>query len=119
MSAVDRLAELGVTAIADLGCGLGFEAASFVAAGMRVIAVERDVESMLFASHNLAAAGVPVRQFDVVADMAALAAVLTEVDAVFVDPARRDPAAARDLLGNTARIAVPTDWSPKIGRAHV
>jgi hypothetical protein len=34
------------------------------------------------------------------------------VDVVFVDPARRDPNAAKDSMGNTKRIFDPSQWSP-------
>jgi hypothetical protein len=35
-----------------------------------------------------------------------------DVDVVFVDPARRDPSATKDSMGNTKRIFNPSQWSP-------
>ena len=35
-----------------------------------------------------------------------------DVDVIFVDPARRDPNAAKDSMGNTKRIFNPSQWSP-------
>jgi hypothetical protein len=108
-----RLAELGVTSIADLGSGLGFESATFNDIGMSVIAVERDLETAAVAKLNLKTAGIEFQQFDVVADREALDAVLQKVDAVFVDPARRDPNAARSIDGLSGnRVSNPIDWSP-------
>lgn len=108
-----RLAELGVTSIADLGSGLGFESATFKVNGMSVIAVERDLETAAVAKLNLKTAGIEFQQFDVVTDPEALDTVLEKVDAVFVDPARRDPNAARSIDGLSGnRVSNPIDWSP-------
>ncbi|MEN9693172.1 MAG: hypothetical protein RLZZ330_816 [Actinomycetota bacterium] len=107
----EKAASLGASSIADIGCGLGFESDSFQEAGLGVIAVERDTEAHAVASRNLAP--IPVERFDVVLESEKLDAVLSKVDAVFVDPARRDPKAARNVLGNSGnRITNPDDWSP-------
>jgi hypothetical protein len=107
------LAELGIQSIADLGCGLGFETESFTQAGIKVRAVERDVETAAIAGLNLHGLEARVDVFDVVEDSEALETLLAEVDAVFVDPARRDQAAARTIDGRTGnRVSDPSDWSP-------
>ncbi|MCX6402394.1 MAG: hypothetical protein NT032_00380 [Actinobacteria bacterium] len=106
-----KLKDLGITSIADLGCGLGFESASFVEAGLKVIAVERDLEVHAIANKNLAP--IDVQIFDVVKDELALNKVLQNVESVFVDPARRDVNAARNISGNSGnRVTNPSDWSP-------
>jgi SAM-dependent methyltransferase len=106
-----KLKNLGITSIADLGCGLGFESASFAEAGLKVIAVERDVEVHAIANKNLAP--IDVQIFDVVKDELALNKVLQNVESVFVDPARRDVNAARNISGNSGnRVTNPSDWSP-------
>jgi hypothetical protein len=110
----NRLAELGLTRIADLGCALGFETASFAEAGLAVRAVECDIETAAIAAMNLASHNARVDVFDVVADSDALAAVLADVDAVFVDPARRDANAPKSIDGASGgRVTDPEDWSPR------
>lgn len=120
-----RLAEIGIASIADLGCGLGFESGSFSEAGLSVRAVERDVETAAIAALNLRNVDARVDVFDVVEDPEALAAVINSVDAIFIDPARRDQAAARTIDGRTGnRVTDPSDWSPswdwvcELGETH-
>ncbi len=106
-----KLKGLGICSIADLGCGLGFESASFAQAGLSVISVERDVEVHAIAQKNLK--GDEVHRFDVVTDTEYLNAVFEKVESVFVDPARRDANAARNIAGNSGnRVTNPSDWSP-------
>ncbi len=106
-----KLAELGIKSIGDLGSGLGFESASFNDCGLKVIAVERDVETHAIAQKNLKQ--VEVHRFDVVKDEQYLETVLNEVESAFIDPARRDPNAARNISGNSGnRVTNPSDWSP-------
>ena len=51
--------------------------------------------------------------FDVLEDSQALDVVLADVDAVFIDPARRDVMAARSIDGRSGnRVTSPSDWSP-------
>ena len=93
--------------VLDLTCGLGFDSREFARSGLRVTAVEIDSEIAEYASHNL-------NQFDVRVHCANAAEfeIPNDVDVVFVDPARRDPNAAKDSLGNTKRIFDPSQWSP-------
>lgn len=108
----ERLASFGVRSIADLGCGLGFESRAFAAAGMRVSAVELDPTTAALARHNLAGCDAAVVTGDTT-DPAVLEPMLAQVDAVFLDPARRDPKAPRSVDGLTGhRVADPKDWSP-------
>ena len=105
-----RLAAFGVHAIADLGCGLGIESRAFTAAGIRVRAVELDGATAALAAHNCPTAD--IRCGDVL-DHATLAWALEDADAVFLDPARRDPKAPRTIEGRSGhRIAEPEAWSP-------
>lgn len=102
-----RLAAAGVRTIADLGCGLGLEARAFATAGLTVTAVERDPETAAYAAANLR--DLPARVL--VDDVTTMA--LPDVDALFVDPARRDPSAPRTVDGRSGqRMADPDDWSP-------
>jgi SAM-dependent methyltransferase len=94
-----RLAAAGVRRIADLGCGIGADAIAFARAGIRVLAVEADPETAAVARFNLAALGLAG---DVVCGDAT-AADLSDVDAVFCDPARRS---------NGRRVFDPAAFSP-------
>lgn len=103
----NRLAAAGVRTIADLGCGLGLEARAFAIAGLTVTAIERDPETAAYAAANLRGLSANVVIGDVT-DMS-----LPDVNALFVDPARRDPSAPRSVDGRSGqRIADPEDWSP-------
>ena len=103
----------GISAIADIGCGLGFESLSFVESGLRVRAVERDAETAAIAALNLRGMSARVDVFDAVLDSDSLTLLLNDVDAAFVDPARRDSSAPRSIDGNSGnRITDPESWSP-------
>lgn len=93
--------------VLDLTCGLGFDSQEFARHGLRVTAVEIDSEITEYASHNL-------NPFDVCVHCADATdfEIPNDVDVVFVDPARRDPNAAKDSKGNTKRIFDPSQWSP-------
>ena len=93
--------------VLDLTCGLGFDSREFARHGLRVTGIEIDPEVAQFAQHNLNEFGVTVHCAD-----AADFEIPGDVDVVFVDPARRDPNAAKDFIGNTKRIFDPNLWSP-------
>ncbi|MEU2265446.1 methyltransferase domain-containing protein [Streptomyces olindensis] len=101
-----RMADSGVTSVADLCCGIGGDAIALARAGIRVLAVDRDPLAAAAARANADALGlaglIEVREADV-----------TEVDtagydAVFVDPARR---------GGRGRIFDPEAYSPPLSWA--
>ena len=93
--------------VLDMTCGLGFDSREFARHGLRVTCVEIDPSTAEYARHNL-------KQFDVAVHCADAAefVIPNDIDVVFVDPARRDPSAAKDSLGNTKRIFNPSQWSP-------
>lgn len=93
--------------VLDLTCGLGFDSRAFARAGLRVTSIEIDPEVAEYARHNLGQLGVEVHCAD-----ANEIVIPNDVDVVFVDPARRDPSAAKDSMGNTKRILNPSQWSP-------
>lgn len=91
----DRLLAAGVRRVVDLGCGIGADAHAFVAAGLEVVAVERDPVTAGIAAYNLAG-----RAEVVIGDAESLAAELLEPGtAAFCDPARRN---AKGRLWRTA-----------------
>jgi len=93
--------------VLDLTCGLGFDSREFARYGLQVTAVEIDPEIAEYARHNLKSFDVAVHCAD-----AAEFEIPNSIDVVFVDPARRDPNAAKDSKGNTKRIFNPSQWSP-------
>ena len=105
--------------VLDLTCGLGFDSLEFARHGLRVTGVEIDSEIVEYARHNLSPFAIEVHCAD-----ASGFAIPNDVDVVFVDPARRDPNAAKDSKGNTKRIFNPSQWSPsweainQIAKAH-
>ncbi len=95
-----RLAASGVRRVADLGCGIGADTLAFARAGLRVLATEADPVTARVAKANVDASGladsVEVRCAD------ATTVGLSDVDAVFCDPARRDTARGRRLFDPSA-----------------
>ncbi|GAA5178307.1 class I SAM-dependent methyltransferase [Rugosimonospora acidiphila] len=82
-----RLAEGGVTRLADLGCGVGADALAAARAGIRVHAVDADPLTAAVASANVRALGLAGLVTVSCADAGTVD--LSEVDGVFCDPARR------------------------------
>ncbi len=97
-----RYARLGAGTVADLCCGLGGDLLALARSGVpRSLGVDRDPVAAAVAAANAEALGladrVEVRCEDVTTTS------LDDVDAVFVDPARR---------GARGRALDPRDWSP-------
>lgn len=89
--------------ILDATCGVGGDTLALAAAGLRVVAADRDPELALYASENLRAAGRPDRV--VVAD-AAHPAVVAEL--LLLDPDRR---------ARGRRSLDPKQWSPTLAES--
>jgi SAM-dependent methyltransferase len=98
-----RFAAAGLTRVADLGCGIGGDAMAMASLDLRVTAVERDEATAAIAAYNLVP--FPTAQ---VAHGDALEQPLDAVDAVWLDPARREGA---------SRLSSPDDWSPSLTQA--
>lgn len=114
--ATARAARLARSAkvVADLGCGIGTESWAMARAGMRVIAVERDEYTAEIARFNARALELDITVITGdITDHGVLDPVLSQVDAVFLDPARREPHAARTTNGlQQGRLLDPQQWSP-------
>jgi len=82
-----RYAAAGVRRVADLCCGIGGDALALAAAGIEVLAVDRDPLTCAVAQANADAAGLGERIEVRWADVTKVA--LLDCDAVFLDPARR------------------------------
>jgi SAM-dependent methyltransferase len=97
-----RLAAAGATSVADLGCGIGADTIAFARAGLRVHAVESSPDVAEVARANVAALGLDrlVR----VSTMDATEVPLSDVDAVYCDPARR--------TATGKRVFDPAGYSP-------
>ncbi|MFP7762144.1 THUMP-like domain-containing protein [Marisediminicola sp. LYQ85] len=99
-----RFTAAGARRVADLGCGIGADSLAFAALGLDVLAVERDDVTAAIATYNLA----PWEGATVVSADAATVD-LADVDAVYVDPARRTRG-----HDNTTRVHDPNQWSPPL-----
>ena len=98
-----RLTGAGVRRVADLGCGLGADSVAFARAGLDVVAIDADPVTAAAATANVAALGLTDRVNVRCAD--ATAVDLSDVDAVFCDPARRNSQSGR-------RVFDPRSFSP-------
>ncbi|NBX23710.1 MAG: SAM-dependent methyltransferase [Microbacteriaceae bacterium] len=99
-----RYSRAGFRRVADLGCGIGGDALALASLGIRVLAVDSDEVTAAFASYNLA----PFPDCEVRHE-AADSVDLSEMDALWFDPARRTAGHA-----SSTRLADPGDWSPAL-----
>ncbi|MCK9485609.1 MAG: class I SAM-dependent methyltransferase [Dehalococcoidia bacterium] len=93
----------GARRVADLGCGAGADTLALAGAAP-VLAVDRDAGRVALTAANAAARGLQGRVEAVEGDVGALA-LPAEVDAVWLDPARRDA---------SGRVLDPERWSPSL-----
>ncbi|GAA1944434.1 class I SAM-dependent methyltransferase [Microbacterium deminutum] len=107
-----RFRDAGITAVADLGCGIGGDALGLAALGLRVEAVDADEVTAAIAAYNLAPFGDTVTVGHGTAEQFVEAAEGTSgtlgVDAVWLDPARRTAGHSE-----TSRTR-PEEWSPSL-----
>ncbi|MFS0868151.1 SAM-dependent methyltransferase [Microbacterium sp. 179-B 1A2 NHS] len=99
-----RFRDAGLASVADLGCGIGGDALAFAGIGLTVLAVDADETTAALAAYNLAPFGDEVS----VRHARAEDVDLGEVEAVWLDPARRTAGHSE-----TARTR-PEDWSPSL-----
>ena len=97
----ERFTAAGVRGVADLCCGIGGDALAFAAAGIRVLAVDRDPVTCAVLRANAAVLGLDELIRVECADVTSVA--LDGCDAVFLDPARR---------GERGRVFDPDAYSP-------
>lgn len=99
-----RFLEAQVTSVTDLGCGIGADALAFAAAGLKVVAVERDETTAALASFNLAS----FENASVVHADATEHQALTQ--GLWFDPARRD----LSHTGDRHKVLSPEDFTPNL-----
>jgi SAM-dependent methyltransferase len=99
-----RFSAAGLRRVADLGCGIGGDAMAMAAIDLDVTAVDADEVTATIASYNLA----PFPNARVLHGTAETAD-LSDVDAAFLDPARRTSGHS-----DTARLTDPSDYSPSL-----
>lgn len=99
-----RFRAAGIASTADLGCGIGGDALGMAGLGIRVHAVDADEVTAAIAAYNLA----PFGESATVAHGRAEDADLRDIDAVWLDPARRTPG-----HGQTRRVS-SEQWSPSL-----
>ncbi|MDR8019877.1 THUMP-like domain-containing protein [Nesterenkonia aerolata] len=134
-----RFHRAGITTLADLGCGIGGDALAAAASGLQVIAVESDETTAAAATINLS----PFPEAQVChgtaeeflteelprafpdpspgASPEASPAEPSEPAAelgLWLDPARRDPHAARSADGAAHRLSDPETFSPPLSLAQ-
>ncbi len=101
----------GARRVVDLTAGLGFDVRAFLAAGLDVVAVERDPVTAALLAANAPSATVVVG--DAADVLPTLLAELAPTDVVFADPARRSPDGPRERTTGRARPERdPARWSP-------
>ena len=102
-----RLRAAGIGTIADLGCGIGGDALAFAGAGLAVRAVDADEVTAAIAAYNLAAFGTAAS----VVHGRAEASDLDDVDAVWLDPARRTAGHRETQRVASAEYSPPLEWA--------
>jgi hypothetical protein len=95
-----RFAHAGIKSVADAGCGIGGDSLAFAGLGLEVVAIERDTSTAAVAAYNLA----PWDSVRVV-NADATEVDLSQVDALWIDPARRE---------GSLRLTDPDQWSPSL-----
>jgi SAM-dependent methyltransferase len=99
-----RYVRAGLTSVADLGCGIGADALAFAGAGLTVHAVDADEVTAAITTYNVA----PFPEATV-SHGTAEDAELSQVQSVYLDPARRTSGHS-----NTSRLSSSEDYSPSL-----
>jgi SAM-dependent methyltransferase len=96
----------GQALVADLCCGIGGNLTALAEVAGRVLAVDADLGTLLFAQRNAEVLGAAADVTAVCADVRELALGRSEVEGVFIDPARRSD--GRRLRAGDSMP--PLDW---------
>ncbi|MFT4051714.1 MAG: class I SAM-dependent methyltransferase [Microbacterium sp.] len=101
-----RFRDAGIRRVADLGCGIGGDALALAGIGLDVVAVDADEATAALAAYNLAPFGGSVQ----VRHARAEELDLSDVDAVWLDPARRTAGHGETMRVRADAWTPPLDW---------
>ncbi|WP_298862470.1 SAM-dependent methyltransferase [uncultured Microbacterium sp.] len=133
-----RMRQAGITAVTDLGCGIGGDSLAFAGAGLRVTAVDADAVTAAIAAYNLAPFGedaavrqglaedavsasrgdVQLPRTDSADSSARSAQVRGERSAVWLDPARRTAGHSETRRLSASDWSPSPDWCFQVAREH-
>ncbi len=102
-----RFRDAGVRRVADLGCGIGGDSLGLAGIGLEVLAVEADEVTAAIAAYNLA----PFADTVTVRHAQAQEVDLTQVDAAWLDPARRTAGHEETRRTSADEWSPPLEWS--------
>nr|WP_108870443.1 methyltransferase domain-containing protein [Tessaracoccus timonensis] len=94
-----RFVDAGVRRVWDVGCGIGSDAMAFADAGIDVVAIDADPDTVEIATWNLALVGAGPARLGLAEEL-----TIPDGDAVFLDPARRT---ARGRTWNVEHFTPP------------
>ena len=107
-----RFRDAGVTTVADLGCGIGGDAMGMAGLGLRVQAADVDEITAAIAAYNLAPFGEDVSvRAGRAEDLAPGGPTALDVDAVWLDPARRTAGHSETTRLRAEDHTPPLDWA--------
>ncbi|MEV7609832.1 class I SAM-dependent methyltransferase [Microbacterium sp. NPDC089320] len=105
-----RMRRVGITRVADLGCGIGGDSLAFAGAGLDVLAVDADEVTAAIAAYNLAPLGDSAVVTHGTAQEHAPASG-DETQAVWMDPARRTAGHSETRRVSSDDYSPPLDWA--------
>lgn len=108
-----RMRRAGITAVTDLGCGIGGDSLAFAGAGLAVTAVDADAVTAGIAAYNLAPFGADAEV------RTGLAEDNVPADgAVWLDPARRTAGHSETRRLSASDWSPSLDWCFEVARSH-
>src|SRR5690606_8735850 len=114
-----RMRQAGVTAVSDLGCGIGGDSLAFAGAGMRVTAVDADEVTAGIAAYDLAPFGTEARVRTGLAEEWVPDPDDGPADgAVWLDPARRTAGHSETRRLSASDWSPSLDWCFEVARQH-
>ena len=108
-----RMRRAGITAVTDLGCGIGGDSLAFAGAGLTVTAVDADEVTAGIAAYNLAPFGDDAQVRTGLAEDSVLAD-----GAVWLDPARRTAGHSETRRLSASDWSPSLDWCFEVARSH-
>ena len=110
-----RLRRAGISAVADLGCGIGGDSLAFAGAGLTVTAVDADAVTAAIAAYNLAPFGDDAHVTEALAEDSLPADPKT---AVWLDPARRTAGHSETRRVSASDYSPSLDWAFEVAASR-